>query len=105
MSTLSKWKFSASLIAVILAAAPSSLVSQAQFVDASVVVNVPFAFGDGSQNFAAGRYSIAMNEQKILAIRSGFKLWFCHGVVRARQPSGGDVEGCFSQIRRPILLE
>ncbi len=75
MSTLSKWKFSASLIAVILAAAPSSLVSQVQFVE-SVVVNVPFAFGDGSQNFAAGRYSIAMNDQKILAIRgdsnSGF---------------------------------
>ena len=70
MSTLSKWKFSASLIAVILAAAPSSLVSQAQFADESVVVNVPFAFGDGSKNFAAGRYSIAMNEQKILAIRS-----------------------------------
>ena len=76
MSTLSMWKFSASLLAVILAAAPSSLVSQAQNLDESVVVNVPFAFGDGSQNFAAGRYSIAMDDQKILAIRgesnSGF---------------------------------
>jgi hypothetical protein len=81
MSTLSKWKFSASLIAVILAVAPSSLVSQAQFVDASMVVNVPFAFGDGSQNFAAGQYSIRMDDQKILAIRgqsnSGFAMvWF-----------------------------
>ncbi len=81
MSTLSKWKFSASLIAVILAAAPSSLVSQAQNLDESVVVNVPFAFGDGSQNFAAGQYSIRMDDQKILAIRgqsnSGFVMaWF-----------------------------
>lgn len=81
MSTLSIWKFSASLLAVILAAAPSSLVSQAQFVEESVVVNVPFAFGDGSQNFAAGRYSIRMDDQKILAIRgdsnSGFVMaWF-----------------------------
>jgi len=81
MSTLSIWKFSASLLAVILAAAPSSLVSQAQDMEESVVVNVPFAFGDGTQNFAAGRYSIRMDEQKILAIRgasnSGFaRAWF-----------------------------
>jgi hypothetical protein len=81
MSTLSKWKFSASLIAVILAATPSSLVSQAQNLDESVIVNVPFAFGDGSQNFAAGQYSIRMDDQKILAIRgqsnSGFAMvWF-----------------------------
>lgn len=76
MSTLSMWKFSANLLAVILAVAPSSVVSQAQNIEDSVVVNVPFAFGDGSQNFAAGRYSIARNDQKILAIRgesnSGF---------------------------------
>jgi hypothetical protein len=56
-------------------------VSQAQDIEDSVVVNVPFAFGDGSQNFAAGRYSIRMDGQKILAIRgesnSGFaKAWF-----------------------------
>jgi hypothetical protein len=81
MSTLSIWKFRASLLAVILAAAPSSVVSQAQDMGESVVVNVPFAFGDGSQNFAAGRYSIRMDEQKVLAIRgesnSGFAMaWF-----------------------------
>jgi hypothetical protein len=81
MSTLSMWKFSASLLAVILAAAPSSLVSQAQDMEESVVVKVPFAFGDGTQNFAAGRYSIHMDDQKILTIRgesnSGFAMpWF-----------------------------
>ena len=32
----------------------------------SVVVNVPFAFGDGSQHFAAGQYTIRLNDQKVL---------------------------------------
>jgi hypothetical protein len=81
MSTLSMWKFSASLLAVILAAAPSSLVSQAQDIEESVVVEVPFAFGDGAQTFAAGRYSIRMDDHNILAIRgesnAGFAMaWF-----------------------------
>ena len=69
MSTLSMWKFSASLLAVILAVASSSVVSQAQNIEDSVVLNVPFAFGDGTLNFAAGRYSIRMDGHKILAIR------------------------------------
>jgi hypothetical protein len=81
MSTVSMWKFGVSLLAVILAAAPSSVVSQAQDTVDAVVVNVPFAFGDGTRNFAAGRYSIRMDEQKTLAIsgesNSGFAMaWF-----------------------------
>jgi hypothetical protein len=46
-----------------------------------VVVNVPFAFGNGSQHFTAGLYSIRMDDQRILVIhgesRSDFApAWF-----------------------------
>jgi hypothetical protein len=49
--------------------------------DDAVVVNVPFVFSDGLQNFDAGRYTIRMGDQRIVAIRgesnSGFaKAWF-----------------------------
>jgi hypothetical protein len=81
MGPLSMWKFRAIFFTVILAVAPSSAVSHAQDTEDAVVVNVPFAFGDGFQNFDAGRYTIRMGDQKILAIRgdshSGFAMaWF-----------------------------
>jgi hypothetical protein len=81
MGSLSMWKFRAILFVVILAVAPSSAVSHAQDLDDAVVVNVPFVFSDGLQNFDAGRYTIRMGEQRILAIRgesnSGFAMaWF-----------------------------
>jgi hypothetical protein len=81
MSTMSMWKFRAVLFAGILAVGPLSAMSHAQVTEGPVVVNVPFAFENGSQHFAAGLYSIGMDDQRILAIhgesRSGFALaWF-----------------------------
>ena len=81
MSTLSTWKFRAILFALTLAVAPLSAASHAQDLEGPVVVNVPFAFENGSQHFAAGLYSIGMEDRSTLVIRgqsdSGFATtWF-----------------------------
>jgi hypothetical protein len=76
MSILSMSKFRAILLAVVVAGAPLSPASHAQELEGAVVVNVPFTFENGSQHFAAGRYTIRMDSQHILLIRgessSGF---------------------------------
>ena len=81
MSTLSMSKLRAILLAITFAGAPLCPASHAQDLEGAVVVNVPFAFENGSQHFTAGLYSILMDDQRILAIhgesRSGFTLaWF-----------------------------
>jgi hypothetical protein len=76
MNTLSISKFRAILLAVTLAGAPLSPASHAQDLEGAVVVNVPFAFENGPQHFAAGLYTIGMKSHNVLMIRgearSGF---------------------------------
>jgi hypothetical protein len=69
MSTLSMWKFRAIPFALILAVAPLSAALHAQDTEETVVVNVPFAFQNGSQHLAAGRYTIRLEEQNVLVIQ------------------------------------
>ncbi len=81
MNTLSMLKFRGICFAIILAVAPLSAASHAQNIEDAVVVNVPFAFSDGSRNFAAGLYTIRVDDHKILAINgelgSGYVMtWF-----------------------------
>jgi hypothetical protein len=78
MSILSMSKVRAILLAVVVAGAPLSLASHAQDLEGAVVVNVPFAFENGSQHFTAGLYTIRMESQHVLLIRgestSGFAM-------------------------------
>jgi hypothetical protein len=81
MSTLSSWKFRAIIFAVILAVAPLSVASHAEDLEGAVIVNIPFAFENGSQHFAPGLYTIRMEYQNIMTIRgnagSGIAItWF-----------------------------
>jgi hypothetical protein len=69
MSTLSSRKFRAILFAVILAVTPFSVASHAEDLEGAVVVNVPFAFENGSQHFTPGLYTIRMDYQNIMTIR------------------------------------
>jgi hypothetical protein len=69
MNTPSISKFRAILLAVTLAGAPLSPASHAQDLEGSVVVNVPFAFENGHQHFAAGLYTIGMESHNVLMIR------------------------------------
>jgi hypothetical protein len=69
MSTLSSWKFRAIMFAVILAIAPFSVASHAEDIEGAVVVNVPFAFENGSQHFTPGLYTIRMEYHNIMTIR------------------------------------
>jgi hypothetical protein len=78
MSILAMSKFCALLLAVVVVGAPLSPASHAQDLEGAVVVNVPFAFENGSQHFTAGLYTIRMESQYILNIRgessSGFSM-------------------------------
>jgi hypothetical protein len=81
MSTLSIRKFRGILFGIILAVAPLLAASQAETLGPTVSVNVPFAFENGSQHFAAGLYTICMESHNVLMIQgksgSGFALtWF-----------------------------
>jgi hypothetical protein len=67
MSTLSMKNFRASLFAAIVAAAPLS--SQAQDPGMIARVNVPFSFETGAKHFAAGVYTIRMENGHTLLIR------------------------------------
>jgi hypothetical protein len=68
MSTLSMSKFAAKMFAVILAAAPLTAASHAQIQ--SVSVNVPFGFETPSKHLPAGIYTVQMEEQHVLQLRS-----------------------------------
>ena len=78
MITLSMFKFHASLFAGILTIALLTPASHAQASGAPINVDVPFAFQNGSQHFAAGRYTIGKTNQNILLVRgkshSGFAM-------------------------------
>jgi hypothetical protein len=81
MSTLSMWKFRAILFAFILVVAPLSAASHAQDMVEALVVNLPFAFQNGSQHLAAGRYTIRLEDHSVLVIqgetRAGLAMvWF-----------------------------
>jgi hypothetical protein len=67
MSTLSMNKFRAGLFAALVAAAP--LPSQAQDPGAVARVNVPFSFEIGTKHFAAGVYTIGMENAHALLVR------------------------------------
>jgi hypothetical protein len=88
MSTIQVSKVRAILLAIIFAGAPLSPASHAQDLKTAVIVNVPFAFQNGSQHLAAGRYTISMDYQHIASIRgesgSGFAMT---GSDEERQPS------------------
>jgi hypothetical protein len=78
MSILSMSKFRPILLAFIVAGATLSSASHAQVLEGAVIVNVPFAFQNGSQHFTAGLYTIRMESQNTLIIRgessSGFAI-------------------------------
>jgi hypothetical protein len=88
MSTLQVTKVRAILLAIIFAGAPLSPASQAQDLESRVIVNVPFAFQNGSQHLSAGLYTIGTSYQNIASIRgasrSGFALT---GLDEDSQPS------------------
>jgi hypothetical protein len=67
MSILSMWKSHAVLLVFILAVAPLS--ASLQDMEEAVVVDVPFAFQNGSQHFAAGRYTIRLEDNNVLVVR------------------------------------
>ena len=69
MSTLSMLKFRASIFAAVLAVAPMSPASHAQDVGMLAKVNVPFSFESGSRHYAAGVYTIRMENQHTLLIK------------------------------------
>lgn len=69
MSTLSMLKFRASIFAAVLAFTPLSPASHAQSVRAFAKVNVPFAFEIGSKQYAAGAYTISMNNEHTLLLK------------------------------------
>jgi hypothetical protein len=69
MSTTQISKVRATLLAIIFAGAPLLPASHAQDLKTAVIVNVPFAFQDGSQHFTAGRYTISMDYQHIATIQ------------------------------------
>jgi len=76
MITPSMFKFHASLFAGILTIASLTPASHGQASATLINVDVPFAFQNGSQHFAAGRYTISKTNQNILLVRgkshSGF---------------------------------
>jgi hypothetical protein len=75
MSTLSMLKFRASIFAAVVAFAPLSPAAQAQENGMAVRVNVPFGFQNGSQHFAPGVYSIAMENDHTMVIRGASQSW------------------------------
>ena len=88
MSTMQISKVRATLLAIIFAGAPLSPASHAQDLKTAVIVNVPFAFQNGSQQLPAGRYTISTDYQHIATIqglaRSGFAMT---GSDEDRQPA------------------
>jgi hypothetical protein len=88
MSTLQVTKVRAILLAIIFAGALLSPTSHAQDLESKVIVNVPFAFQNGSQHLSAGLYAISTSYQNIASIRgasrSGFALT---GLDEDSQPS------------------
>jgi hypothetical protein len=69
MSTLQISKVRAILLAIILTGAALSAASHAQDLEGTVIVNVPFAFQNGSQHLSAGLYTISMDSQRVAIIR------------------------------------
>jgi hypothetical protein len=63
MNILSTWKSRAFVFAFILPVAPWLVTSQAQDIQGAVIVNVPFAFENGSQHLDPGLYTIRMENQ------------------------------------------
>jgi hypothetical protein len=68
MSTLSMLKFRASIFAAVVAFAPFSPASHAQYSGMRAQVNVPFGFQTGSQHYAPGVYTIEMVNDYTLLI-------------------------------------
>jgi hypothetical protein len=68
MSTLSIFKFRASIFTAVLALAPLSPALHAQGGPAFAQVNVPFAFETGSGHYPAGVYKLDMDSPSILKI-------------------------------------
>jgi hypothetical protein len=69
MSTLSMWKFRASLSAAAIAVALLSPACHAQTRSSSASINVPFAFEYGSRHFDAGLYTIRMPVERLISIQ------------------------------------
>jgi hypothetical protein len=69
MSTLQISKVRAILLAIIFAGGPLSPASHAQDLEGTVIVNVPFAFQNGTQHLSAGLYTISMDYEHVAIIR------------------------------------
>jgi hypothetical protein len=71
-------KVRATLLAIVFAGAALSPALHAQDLKDAVIVNVPFAFQNGSQHLNAGLYTISMDYQNVATIRgesaSGFSM-------------------------------
>lgn len=71
-------KVRATLLAIVFAGAALSPALHAQDLKDAVIVNVPFAFQNGSQHLNAGLYTIRMDYQNVATIRgesaSGFSM-------------------------------
>ncbi len=64
-------KFCASLFTAILALTSFSSPARAQSPDSSTKVNVPFGFDFGPRHFEAGKYSVRIQTDELMAIRDG----------------------------------
>jgi hypothetical protein len=64
-------KFCASLFTAIFALTSFSSPARADNLDAGTNVNVPFGFDSGSRHFEAGKYSIRVQTDELIAIRNG----------------------------------
>ncbi len=78
MSTIQISRVRAILLAIVFAGASLSSASHAQDLENAVIVNVPFAFQNGSQHLTAGLYTISMDYENVASIRgesaSGFAI-------------------------------
>jgi hypothetical protein len=68
MSTFCKVR--TSILVALFAAVPFTAAVQAEDMNTTVVVNVPFAFEDGAQHFSAGRYTIGISPEHIATIEN-----------------------------------
>jgi hypothetical protein len=88
MSTLSMLKFRASIFAAVVAFAPLTPAAHAQENGTAVRVNVPFVFQNGSQHFAPGVYTLAMENDHTVVIRGASQSWMAlTSIVDNAQPA------------------
>jgi hypothetical protein len=69
MSTPHISKVRAILLGLICAAAPLTPAARAIDFDNAVIVNIPFAFQDGTKHFSAGLYRIGVSSEGLAVIR------------------------------------